>query len=249
MTTLNAPMAEGVSIKGTLGKSVRIGFGRPMVMKVETPVQLREGTYDVERVGAFTYMGGGSTVLRHVASIGRFCLIARNVSAGDVEHPLELLSPHPMFAGRWDADWPQLREFYDANAAETEKTRLATRAVERDKFTKITIGNDVWIGEGASIRRGVTIGDGAVIATRAYVNKDVPPYTIVGGVPGKPIRLRFPQPVVDRIMRLRWWDYGLSALQGVDLTNIEAALDRIEENIVSGRACRFEPEMAEIGSA
>ena len=241
--------APGVSIKGVLGKTVRIGFGRPMAMRMEVPAQIREGTYDVERLGAFTYAGGGSTVLRHVASIGRFCLIAGNVTAGSVEHPLDLLSPHPMFAGQWDREWPQLADFYAANAEQTEKTRLATRKVEREKFTKITIGNDVWIGEGVSIRRGVTIGDGAVIATRSYVNRDVPPYMIVGGSPARPIRMRFPQDVVDRLMMLRWWDYGLSALQGVDITNIEAALDQIEANISSGRAVLYDPQVVELGGA
>ena len=71
----------------------------------------------------------------------------------------------------------------------------------------IVIGNDVWIGYEAVILAGVTIGDGAVIGSRAVVTKDVPPYTIVGGVPAKTIRRRFDKDTVEELLRLRWWDW------------------------------------------
>ena len=69
------------------------------------------------------------------------------------------------------------------------------------------IGNDVWIGYEAVIFSGVTIGDGAVIGTRAVVTKDVPPYTIVGGVPAKAIRRRFPDETISRLLDLKWWNW------------------------------------------
>ena len=72
----------------------------------------------------------------------------------------------------------------------------------------IVIGNDVWIGFEAVILSGVTIGDGAVIGTRAVVTKDVSPYTIVGGVPAKPIRKRFSDDVISELLKLRWWDWS-----------------------------------------
>ena len=68
-------------------------------------------------------------------------------------------------------------------------------------------GNDVWIGYEAVVLSGVTIGDGAIIGTRAVVTKDVPPYTIVGGVPARPIRRRFDEETVARLQALRWWDW------------------------------------------
>lgn len=76
-----------------------------------------------------------------------------------------------------------------------------------DNKGDIIIGNDVWIGYEAVILAGVTIGDGAVIGTRALVTKDVPPYTIVGGVPAKPIRKRFDDDTIAELERLRWWDW------------------------------------------
>ena len=71
----------------------------------------------------------------------------------------------------------------------------------------IVIGNDVWIGFEAVILAGVTIGDGSVIGSRAVVTKDIPPYTIAGGVPAKPIRKRFSDDVAARLQELRWWDW------------------------------------------
>ena len=88
----------------------------------------------------------------------------------------------------------------------------------------IVVGNDVWIGYEAVILAGVTIGDGAVVGARAVVTRDVPPYTIVGGVPAKPIRRRFDGGVIERLSALRWWDWpveriaaNLEAIQSGDI--------------------------------
>lgn len=70
----------------------------------------------------------------------------------------------------------------------------------------ISIGNDVWIGYEAAILAGVTIGDGAVIGARAVVTKNVEPYAIVGGVPAKPIRKRFDDITIERLLKIKWWD-------------------------------------------
>ena len=71
----------------------------------------------------------------------------------------------------------------------------------------VTIGHDVWIGHGATVLAGVTIGTGAVVGACAVVSKDVYPFTIVGGVPSKPIRERFPRAVQDGLLALAWWDW------------------------------------------
>ena len=78
-----------------------------------------------------------------------------------------------------------------------------------EKFSKpCTIGNDVWIGCNATILRGVKVGDGAVIGANSLVNRDVPPYAIVGGVPARIIRYRFDERVVEQLLRIRWWDWS-----------------------------------------
>ena len=76
-----------------------------------------------------------------------------------------------------------------------------------DNKGDIVIGNDVWIGYDAIIMAGVTIGDGAIIGTRAVVTKDVEPYSIVGGVPAKEIRKRFAPEVIKRLLELQWWNW------------------------------------------
>lgn len=81
-----------------------------------------------------------------------------------------------------------------------------------DNKGDIVIGNDVWIGYEAIVMAGVTIGDGAIIGTRAVVTKDVPPYTIVGGVPAKPIRKRFDDETIKRLLALKWWDWPVEKI-------------------------------------
>ena len=93
---------------------------------------------------------------------------------------------------------------------------------------KLKIGNDVWIGHEAVILSGVTIGDGAIIGTRAVVTKDVPSYTIVGGVPAKPIRKRFDEETIQKLKEIRWWDWeeerikkNIQAIQSGDINMLE----------------------------
>ena len=86
----------------------------------------------------------------------------------------------------------------------------------------------MWVGYGAVILAGVTVGDGAIIGTRAVVTKDVPPYTIVGGIPAKPIRKRFSEDTIAALLELRWWDWpeaqvrrAIPLLQAGDLDALE----------------------------
>ena len=76
-----------------------------------------------------------------------------------------------------------------------------------DNKGDIIVGNDVWIGYEAVIMAGVTIGDGAIVGTRAVVTKNVPPYTIVGGVPAKAIRKRFSEDTIAALLAMEWWDW------------------------------------------
>ncbi len=82
---------------------------------------------------------------------------------------------------------------------------------------RVTIGHDTWLGHGSTILPGVTVGDGAAVGAGAVVSKDVAPYTIVGGVPAKPIRERFDRKTAERYQALAWWDW--------DHARLRAALD------------------------
>lgn len=124
--------------------------------------------------------------------IGRFCSIACGAKFlfNSANHTLNSLSnyPFPIFYDEWSLDKRDIRRAWDNKG-------------------DIVIGNDVWIGYQAVIMAGVQIGDGAVVAARAVVTKDVPPYTVVGGVPAKRIRRRFDERTIAHLQRLRWWDW------------------------------------------
>ena len=124
--------------------------------------------------------------------IGKFCSIACGAKFlfNSANHALGSLStyPFPIFFEEWDLPVEDIPAAWDNKG-------------------DIVVGNDVWIGYEAVILAGVTIGDGAIIGARAVVTKDVPPYTIVGGVPAKPIRKRFDEDTIARLLELRWWDW------------------------------------------
>ena len=92
----------------------------------------------------------------------------------------------------------------------------------------VAIGHDVWIGQRATLQSGITIGDGAIVAAQAMVTDDVPPYAIVGGVPARIIRMRFPEPLIERLQALRWWRYGMDVLHPLDVRDPEGFADRLE---------------------
>jgi acetyltransferase-like isoleucine patch superfamily enzyme len=226
-------------------RNVMFGYHEPIPILIEPPVQIRPGVYEIDFLGAFTYLGGRQTDMRHIGMIGRFCSIAYNIMAGVEEHPHDYLSASPFFQGGFD--WRQADEFRAENPQHQSWSTRAWHSRNEEQFSKIVIGSDVWIGEGVLIRRGVTIGDGAVVASRAVVTKDVPPYAIVGGTPARVIKYRFEPEVIAALLELNWWSYGLSALHGVDVMNINQAIDRIDANIASGRARIYETPLVHIG--
>lgn len=135
--------------------------------------------------------------------IGKFCSIACGAKFlfNSANHTMRSLStyPFPLFFEEWGLDRKNVTQSWDNKG-------------------DIVIGNDVWIGYEAVILAGVTIGDGAIIGSRAVVTKDVMPYTIVGGVPAKPIRKRFSDEVVQKLQEMKWWDWSKERIA----KNIEA---------------------------
>ncbi|EJT03205.1 DapH/DapD/GlmU-related protein [Rhizobium sp. CCGE 510] len=143
------------------------------------------------------------------ATIGKFVNIAAAVRINATNHPTWRATLHH-FTYRAADYWPD---------GDMETDFFAWRRANR-----VTIGNDVWIGHGATILPGVTVGNGAVIGAGAVVSKDVAPYTIVGGVPAKPIRERFSKEIGERMDRLSWWDWEHGRLRQAleDFRNLDA---------------------------
>jgi acetyltransferase-like isoleucine patch superfamily enzyme len=141
------------------------------------------------QIGEFSY---GKPVVKHwgencMLTIGKFCSIADEVTIFlGGEHRTDWLTTYPFSA------------FHPAAAA--------IRGHPRTKGD-VAVGNDVWIGFGATIMSGVRIGDGAVVGARALVSKDVPPYAIVAGNPARAIRYRFDDRTISKLLSVKWWDW------------------------------------------
>lgn len=131
----------------------------------------------------------GTDVLN--ATIGNFTLIAKNTVIAPGVHPTNLLSPHSIFyrkrRWKWNYSWSDGIDF-------------------KEESYPVTIGNGVWIARGCTIMDGVTIGDGAIVAAGAIVTKDVPAYAVVGGVPAKVLKYRFPKDMIERLQEIKWWN-------------------------------------------
>jgi len=236
------------SVSVEIDENARLDYFRAKDTYIEPPVQVGEGIYDVDFVGGFTCLGGRQSYLRHISIIGRFCAIAHDVVAGPAEHPANFLSPHPVLQGGFK-EWRLAEVFHQNNREMIARSCRAMGSSCGERFGKIEIGNDVWIGQGAFIRRGVKIGDGAIVGARAVVVKDVEPYAIVGGAPARLIRYRFDKGIIADLMALRWWRFGLSALGGVDFTDIRQAIARIDRNIATGEAQLYQTPLVHIDPA
>jgi phosphonate metabolism protein (transferase hexapeptide repeat family) len=147
-------------------------------------------------MGDYSYVVNDSNII--YTTIGKFCSIAAMTRINPGNHPMQRAS-QSHFTYRASAYF---------NDAEDDAAFFDWR-----RSTPVNIGHDVWIGHGAIILPGRSIGTGAVVAGGAVVTKDVAPYTIVGGNPARPIRPRFPAAIADRLMALGWWDWEHARLR------------------------------------
>ena len=144
--------------------------------------------------------------------IGKFCSIACGVKFlfNSANHTLKSLSNYtfPLFFEEWGLNKKNVASAWDNKE-------------------DIIIGNDVWIGYEAVIMAGVHIGDGAVIAARAVVTKDVPPYTIVGGTPARKIRMRFEEETIAKLQQIQWWNWPVEKIRRSLPYIMEGTVDRL----------------------
>jgi acetyltransferase-like isoleucine patch superfamily enzyme len=140
-------------------------------------------------MGNGSYSDGPVTLRLDLSNVivGKYCSIGRNVVMDcGFNHNLKFGTTYPF------------------NVLNPKFAHLKGHPVTKGD---IVIGNAVWIGEESVIMSGVHIGDGAAVATRAVVTKDVAPYSLVGGVPARHIRYIFPKPIIEKFLKMRWWDW------------------------------------------
>jgi acetyltransferase-like isoleucine patch superfamily enzyme len=146
------------------------------------------------RIGSYTYIQANSALYN--VDVGSFCSIASGVTIGLGAHPTNMVSTSPVF---YDNKQP-LPKFF------TDKQEFM------EIFPRTVIGADVWIGQDSMIKAGVIIGVGAIVGAGSVVTKNITPYSIVGGVPSKLIRMRFKEEIRNRLLKSDWWKLSESEL-------------------------------------
>lgn len=166
-------------------------------------------------LGDYSYVVNDSNII--YTTIGKFCSIAAHTRINPGNHPMQRAS--------------QAHFTYRASAY-FEDAQDEAAFFDWRRSTPVTIGHDVWIGHGAIVLAGRSIGTGAVVAGGAVVTKDVPDYTIVAGNPARVIRRRFPEESAERLKALAWWDWEHAALRtALDdfrALSVEAFLEKYE---------------------
>ena len=236
MTTLTGLTAgdllgHGLLLDGSIPRIDELRFERPSFINGH---KLKHCT-----VGAFTLFNAAGMTSAYRCTIGRYAQIGESSVLGPPEHPMDWFSSHP-FAFSRPQHLPNLYQFEDF-------ARLAPAAQDGPSYVdtvplETIIGHEAYIGAGSFIKRGVRIGHGAVVGAGSIVTRDVPDYAMVVGTPARMVRMRFPEPLVERFLKLQWWLYDLAPHKTcVDFANVVASLDYFEQELADGRLALLQP--------
>jgi phosphonate metabolism protein (transferase hexapeptide repeat family) len=140
-------------------------------------------------LGDYSYVVHDSDII--YTEIGRFCSIAAHTRINPGQHPLQKAALH----------------HFTYRSAQFDMGEDDESFFEWRRSNRVVMGNDVWIGHGVVIQGGVTIGSGAAIGSGAVVTRDVEPYTVMTGIPARPLRKRFSDEIIARLLELSWWDW------------------------------------------
>jgi acetyltransferase-like isoleucine patch superfamily enzyme len=205
----NIRYKETVHLEGTMFEKGSMNWSPSFQ---DTPNRIFIGAYSSIRSGG--YMRSNVFIGRH-SGFGYRCTIAGGM------HNFSGVSINP------DTIMARESNYTDAELQHLNIPKNRTSIEEMN--TPVIIGNDVYLGDGIVVMPGVTIGDGAVVAANAVVTKDVEPYTIVGGIPAKKIRDRFPDDVKEALLNTRWWNAKLEVLKSLPVDNVFRFIEKFSE--------------------
>lgn len=221
----SGPRTQGINFQ------VQTNFSVKKTVRIEAPCSILGQPGDLGSLGAYSYLQGNGRY-SHL-QVGRYSSVAPMLKAGFPEHPIEWLGTSMHFY--LDLPW----------AGQDSRGKR----IPFNNIRNTVIGNDVWIGVDVFLRTGVTIGDGAIVAAGSVVLKDVPPYAIVGGVPAKIIRMRFPDALIERLQSVRWWRFGLADIKDLPYDDPRKTLDLLDARIAEGSIKELSPYVWAPGSA
>lgn len=227
LTANNIYFGTGIRIKR--GAAIRFQPG----VRLEPFCSFASGN-NVFGMGSFSY---SMSELPLGIKIGRYCSIGPNIIVPGPRHPVERFTTSPLTYGR---NSQLFRAYFQAEGI------TDWEFLDNPQKPDPVIGNDVWIGKNTALMPGITIGDGAVVASNAVVTKDVPAYAIVGGNPAKVIRSRFPEKTVEAFIRIGWWQYRFIDLRDIYKLDVDAFLDRIAEKVDRGKLRKYAPPVVNL---
>lgn len=213
--------------KNYIAKDAKVGKNTVL----NAPVRL-VGNANVKHscnIGNYTFINAGTTLFPGT-KMGKYCSIGKNCELGAFDHPTTWLSSSAV-QYNLKLHFPDYVEDFKQKKIDRPKTTI--------------FGNDVWVGSLAIVKRGLTIGDGAIIAGGSVVVKDVPPYAIVGGVPAKVLKYRFDEEIIQDLLELKWWDMDVKDLGDISFDNIELAVEELKAKKAAKESCSSECEQEE----
>ena len=205
--SIGALKKKGIEV---LPRGASRSIALPQNTRLEAPSSLKWTQYEHSiHLGAFSYQVSGYCF---AARIGRYCSFGEDVQIGRQDHPLTWATTSPAFYLH--------DQLFDLDSGFNGASDYHSYRIKNSKpptQVKVTnIGNDVWIGHGALIKAGVTIGDGAIVAAHAVVARDVPPYAVVAGNPAVIKKFRIPANLISPMLRSKWWRFAPWQLAHLD---------------------------------
>jgi acetyltransferase-like isoleucine patch superfamily enzyme len=216
---------NGTNAPAYIEKIIKLNPGARIIKsRLLGPTYLNRNTQVGPDAVVGRYFGMNESCFIARATIGHYCSIGARTAINPFNHPI---------------DWLSIHEFqYHPNSFDWVDEYNGIERLERtpEMFETVTIGSDVWTGHNVNVLPGVSIADGVIIGAGSVVTKDVPPFAIVAGVPASVKKLRFPEKIVERLLRVRWWDLELEDLSGLPFRDVERCLDLIEAIKTTNRA-------------